>query len=181
MAEAPSPREDVGRRSHACERCGEPITDAKRKTKRYCTKKCRDEENWERTGRARQAARFAERSVVGETFAATCTRCGDLFSYEFKQKRRTVCDPCRACDWAWTKFGLNHHELAEIRATKACAICGEVESPGGRFGVHHIDHDHETGRVRGLLCSPCNTVLGLMGSDPGRLRAAADYLEQERA
>lgn len=40
-----------------------------------------------------------------------------------------------------------------------------------------IDHDHETGEVRGLLCSVCNISIGLLGDDLGRIEAAALYLE----
>jgi hypothetical protein len=175
---SPSHSIGLGRRSHVCKRCGAPITDMKRCTKKYCSTKCQKDASWERTGRAYQAARIAERSAVGKTFSASCNRCGDLFAYEFKIKRRTVCDPCRATDWAWKKFGLDHRGVAEVRATNCCAICGETEKPGGKFGVHyHIDHDHETGRVRGLLCAPCNVALGMMENDPARLRAAADYIE----
>lgn len=40
-----------------------------------------------------------------------------------------------------------------------------------------IDHDHTTGKVRALLCNPCNVSLGLMKESPKFLRKAAEYLE----
>jgi len=55
-----------------------------------------------------------------------------------------------------------------------CAICRE-----GEGWVDHrlsIDHDHETGVVRGLLCKACNAFLGLADDDPNRLMAAVAYL-----
>lgn len=63
----------------------------------------------------------------------------------------------------------------------ACAICGETDWAGGRHaGSPHVDHDHDTGAVRGLLCGSCNTGLGQFKDDPARLRAAVEYLERQR-
>jgi hypothetical protein len=56
-----------------------------------------------------------------------------------------------------------------------CAICGEKDPVGKRLA---IDHDHETGRVRGLLCTRCNPGLGYFCDAPERLRRAAEYLEK---
>ncbi len=55
-----------------------------------------------------------------------------------------------------------------------CAICVRPPYPAGSRLV--VDHDHGTGHVRALLCSPCNAALGLMGDRPERLEAAARYL-----
>lgn len=63
----------------------------------------------------------------------------------------------------------------------ACAICRTDDKGTGRngpFDVWQVDHDHETGAVRGLLCSPCNLALGLFGDDPDRLAAAIAYLSR---
>lgn len=56
-----------------------------------------------------------------------------------------------------------------------CAICGRVANKCGR-GRLHVDHDHATGHVRGVLCSSCNLGLGKFGDDAERLQRAVDYL-----
>lgn len=54
-----------------------------------------------------------------------------------------------------------------------CAICGEFPTEKKLA----VDHDHETGRVRGLLCMRCNTALGHFEDSITLLEAAIDYLE----
>jgi hypothetical protein len=62
-----------------------------------------------------------------------------------------------------------------------CAIC-RTDEPGGKHNTHFmVDHDHETGEVRGFLCGACNVALGVMKDDSVRLRAAADYLDERGA
>ncbi len=71
------------------------------------------------------------------------------------------------------KYGISlerYREMLESQGSR-CAIC-EADSPGGQ-GSWHVDHDHETGTVRGLLCSKCNPAIGALGDSlPGVLRAA---------
>lgn len=93
---------------------------------------------------------------------------------------------------AQRRYGVERHygkdapEVVDrlfIEQRGMCAIC---ETAGGHptgadeTGVLHIDHDHETGAVRALLCFKCNSMLGSAGDDPARLRAAADYIERHR-
>jgi hypothetical protein len=51
-----------------------------------------------------------------------------------------------------------------------CAICQVAPAA-------HVDHDHQTDKVRGLLCFRCNAALGQLGDDPLVLRRAARYVE----
>ena len=56
-----------------------------------------------------------------------------------------------------------------------CAICG-TDDPGRGSTFFPVDHDHETGVVRGLLCHGCNLGIAHFSDDPGKLEAAAAYL-----
>lgn len=55
-----------------------------------------------------------------------------------------------------------------------CAICGTTE-PGGR-GDFHVDHSHENGKIRGVLCHRCNIGIGSLREDVAILFSAIDYL-----
>jgi len=56
-----------------------------------------------------------------------------------------------------------------------CAICGKFNVDGRRLAV---DHDHNTGRIRGLLCRMCNVFLGLIENTPGLLHKFSEYIEK---
>ena len=58
---------------------------------------------------------------------------------------------------------------------RACAICRSPEPHGGNWAT---DHDHETGKTRGILCCRCNAGIGQLQDSPGILRLAAEYLER---
>ena len=64
--------------------------------------------------------------------------------------------------------------------SRQCAICkAPVEAlVSGRLVTAHIDHDHATGQVRGLLCHGCNSGLGYFKDDPELLFQAMCYLAQ---
>lgn len=74
------------------------------------------------------------------------------------------------------KFGISLAEYEEMLANQGggCAICGAM--PNGKH--LDVDHDHQTGKVRGIVCNDCNVAMGKMGDDPLRLVAAAKYLER---
>lgn len=81
-------------------------------------------------------------------------------------------------------FGIDLGEYQQLFVAQkgVCAICCKPERSmvWGKTRWLAVDHCHETGVVRGLLCYACNTSLGKMGDDPSRLRAAAEYIEKAR-
>jgi hypothetical protein len=56
-----------------------------------------------------------------------------------------------------------------------CAICRSAE-PGRKNANWAVDHCHDTGKVRGILCHPCNAMLGYAKDNPATLTAAIEYL-----
>jgi DNA-directed RNA polymerase subunit RPC12/RpoP len=81
------------------------------------------------------------------------------------------------------QYGITAAQLDEMIQAQGslCAICHrEATGASGSGGRLHIDHCHETGKVRGLICGRCNRGIGLLGDDPTVLRAAAAYIEASR-
>lgn len=79
------------------------------------------------------------------------------------------------------KYGLTTEKYAAMLASQGgrCAICRGHHAHGRRDAKRFtVDHCHVTGAVRGLLCMKCNTGIGMLGDDPGRLRVAIAYLEK---
>ena len=73
----------------------------------------------------------------------------------------------------WIRSGMDPDEAEAVwNAGGPCRICDRSDQR------MHVDHDHATGKVRGLLCGQCNQVLGLMHDDTSRLLAAVAYLER---
>jgi hypothetical protein len=77
------------------------------------------------------------------------------------------------------KYGLSAFQFDELLAAQnnRCALCS-TDVPGG-VGTFHVDHCHDTGRVRGLLCMDCNTGIGKLKDSPELLSRAIDYLTSD--
>jgi len=77
------------------------------------------------------------------------------------------------------KYGLTLEDYEELRTkqNECCACCGKHESVLTR-GLH-VDHCHETGKIRGLLCHLCNTAIGKLGDNVEGLTRALIYLTSQ--
>lgn len=76
-----------------------------------------------------------------------------------------------------TKYGItiDTYNYMMVMQSDRCAIC-LTDDKGDRYDFWCVDHDHTTGKVRGLLCHPCNTALGKFQDDQLILSAAVEYL-----
>lgn len=136
----------------------------------------------------------------------TCTKCGEskpLDSFyrnpecrDGRQGSCKVCDNVRTKQWKSansesakmtskryylkTKYGITIDQYNELLMKQGgcCACCGG-DSPRGRGIYFPVDHCHETGKVRGLLCNPCNVGIGALGDSVEGVRKALAYLTRE--
>lgn len=125
-----------------------------------------------------------------------CPVCGCTEYYKSKESSGRVRIRCKSCQkermrkiYASEEYKKKHRiddrrrrrgcsaEEYDARLEKQsgkCAICGKLLWQDLR-----VDHNHLTGKVRGLLCDNCNCGLGFFKDNPSLLRRAADYLDEE--
>jgi len=98
-----------------------------------------------------------------------------IYRIENKDKRR---------QWELSRkynITLEQYSAMYISQSGVCLICGEnkksaTDKYATRFEILHVDHCHKTNKVRGLLCSKCNKVLGVFEDNVAYLINAIKYL-----
>ncbi len=103
--------------------------------------------------------------------------CGSHYATDFERARHERDPGYRRRQKLRLNFGITPEEYDQMVVAQAggCAICGDPVSLG--LDVLEVDHDHTTGRIRGLLCGRCNKGIGLFRDDPSLLRRAVAYLQ----
>ena len=126
------------------------------------------------------AAGQERRDGLRDSFAADDPRHGTISGYSNFGCR---CELCATAiqEYKWMQnYGITpewYHATLEAQGN-VCWICGTDEW-GGKHSSPHVDHCHDTGDVRGLLCNSCNTSLGGFKDDPAVLERAIDYLNKD--
>lgn len=127
-----------------------------------------------------------------------CAVCGeDKHPEEFPRNKNTRtgrhCN-CKSCHNAQVREsrqrlygGSRHYHLKRRYGIGAAEVDAMIKSQGGLCPVCrqspavHVDHNHVTKKVRGILCEPCNGGLGQFKDDPQRIRRAIDYLQRHES
>lgn len=146
----------------------------------------------------RIAQRRSPRILRDWTDEKRCPSCGETKSLEMFPTNRTAprglgayCLPCH--NRIVRENRIEHHgSTRDFHLKRRYGITSEevaamVEAQGGSCAIcrvrpaEHVDHDHETGDVRGILCFTCNVGLGNFGDEPSRLMLAYRYLTRPSA
>lgn len=158
--------------------CSECASAMKGKEVDYCAK-CRAE---------KRKAAFDAKHEARINQARTCVGCfqrlpADAFLLQKPKNgrrsyRASKCHECRSEYARFKNYGITKAEFTELLTMQdgKCAICGTANG-GGKGDGWHVDHAHGTGKVRGILCSACNTGIGMLGDSPDLLFIAAAYVQ----
>ena len=156
---------------------------------------------WATDERSKPGIRTAYAAPLAEARAAhviVCRDCGhERTPREMSRSKPSICKPCstaRTRAWAeanpdeWERhrrksylkrtYGITPEQYDDMLAAQGgvCAVCGAPpEDPRGYR--MHVDHCHDSGRVRGILCGGCNRGMGNFGDDIARLESAIRYLQ----
>lgn len=131
-----------------------------------------------------------------------CKKLRSLSNFELRSDTKTYRGNCKNCDkqrkskwyqenkvslrtqYIAKKYKLSQADYGELLSEhrNLCAICGKeetsVDGTSGMVKALAIDHCHETGKVRGLLCWRCNAMIGCAKESTETLRAAIRYLDK---
>jgi len=155
-----------------CQDCDKPLTDenwtpSQQKYKRYICGPCytirqkkyaKSDPNYSEKKKARDKVRIANWSAERK-----------------EEERKKLYD-----GWLKRKYGITlkeYHIFLDNQNNK-CAICEATEAGG--MGSFHLDHCHNTGEIRGILCQKCNMMLGLASDNIKILNKAIKYLGKEK-
>lgn len=130
-----------------------------------------------RCRRDRPVSDFGPHASYKDGLYCWCRECVNTYSRAYHKRKPEVARGAARKYALRSKYGLTLAQYDQMLAAQSggCATCGAPEADS-RGGLLHVDHCHVTGRVRSLLCSRCNTVLGRCEEDADLLRRLADYL-----
>lgn len=166
-----------------CKNCKKDILN-RRSTAKYCSQECYQKEyvkKWNKTPQAKKKKKeYGQKKEVKDRKRKYNQRPEALeYKKEYYNRPEVI---IRKRNKAWMKQGMK--DMTVIRYNEmfneqngCCFICGDHQSEITK--TLHVDHDHDNGEVRGLLCSDCNLGIGLLKEDVNILRNAVKYLEKK--
>jgi len=155
-----------------CQNCEELLTDdnwsdSNKKHKRYICKTC-----WN----SRQKQYTENSKSKDPNFNQKKKERTKKWIEGFSEERKLLESRKRYNSWLKRTYKISIEDYNNIllKQDNKCSICG-IDKPSG-MGTFHVDHDHFTGKVRGLLCHHCNFLLGNCKENIEILEKAKNYL-----
>ena len=151
----------------SCENCGQTFQ-LTQKTRRFCSEQCRKQ--------AERRRHYEKHFLNHEKYEAACVWCGKAHN----RAAHTCSNECSQKRARYKAYGV--HTLQQLNEMKSkagghCEICGVAEKDATK-GALHCDHDHKTGKPRGMLCMHCNQALGKFHDNIELLTRAIEYLTE---
>lgn len=119
----------------------------------------------------------------GPVLRSNCKSCASTRAMKWFNDNRERADTNRRAWHIQKLYGITVERYDEILASQGgvCAICGQASrqthgTTGTTFSLS-VDHCHDSGRVRGILCNDCNRAIGLLGDNIELLERAIRYLK----
>lgn len=116
---------------------------------------------------------FYEDGRTYSGYSPYCKSCNSLSCKQYRSKttRKEMRNRQLQADYGLT---LEQYHMILTLQNNACAICGKTDE----YRALCVDHDHKTGKVRGILCSSCNRALGYFHDRVDVLKKAMAYIEK---
>ena len=108
-----------------------------------------------------------------------CSKCNCLKpidNFRYRKERlyfNTVCIECQRIDHICRTYNVSYLVALQLHNTKKCKICN-IDVIGKN---QCVDHEHSTGKIRGILCNNCNRALGYFNDSQHKLLNAIKYLK----
>ena len=113
-----------------------------------------------------------------------CSACRDANSETHRRYRKTDKGKKVTRNTNLKKYGLTADEYDRMHKDHkgVCAICKQPETKKNQYGVMKlaVDHCHDTGKIRGLLCMCCNRALGLLKENENTISCLANYVAKHK-
>jgi hypothetical protein len=132
---------------------------------------------WSRKMFYGRCKKYPNEWAIIENKIGICKGCKDEFDINIK-KSGYCSSKCRSVHKSY-KINIKDYENLLKEQSNKCAICNtEFNEQSKKYKQINIDHDHNTLKVRGILCSPCNRALGLLKDNVEAIENMINYIKK---
>lgn len=124
---------------------------------------------------------YSMETLSGTAAGKYCKKCWTNKSVKWRQENSEKWNKKRYSTALEKKFGINLDEYDKLFPEKICSGCNTTTNKSPRTGKDSrlaLDHDHKTGKLRGLLCNKCNLILGYCNDNSKILKNLIKYLNK---